>query len=149
MHVPAVLILTAGLLIAADDPKEAAKKELGQFQGSWTAASVQYNGKDYAEGAGKIRFVFKGDQVSVEASDKIKKEYARLVFKLDPSTNPHCVDITVAAGVQKDVVIEGIYELKGDELRLCAKVFGKDRPNQFESTDGSSIALVVLKKDKP
>jgi uncharacterized protein (TIGR03067 family) len=149
MKTKAVLILVAVIAIAADDPKEAVKKELDKIQGSWTAESIHFNGKEYADGQGKIKLVFKGDQATVEAAAKVKKEYAKMTMKLDPSTDPKCIDITVTAGVQKDVVMEGIYELKGDELRICAKVFGKDRPGKFESTDGSSVVLIVFKRDKP
>ena len=37
-------------------------------------------------------------------------------------------------------------QLKDDELRICAKVFGTDRPSEFKSPDGSSIVLLKLKK---
>jgi uncharacterized protein (TIGR03067 family) len=148
MRTKTLLILLTGLLVAAEDPKETAKKEIDKLQGTWTTASVVYNGKDYADGKGKIKFVFKGEQATVQANAKIKKEYAKLVFKLDPSTDPKIVDITVADGVQKDTVIEGIYEMKDGEMRLCAKVFGKDRPTKFESTEGSGIVVVVLRRDK-
>ena len=97
----------------------------------------------------KLKFVFKGDQASVEGNAAVKKEYAKISFKLDPSTTPGCVDMTIGAGVQKDAVIEGIYQLKDDELRICARVFGKDRPIEFSSPEGSSIVLLVLKREKP
>jgi uncharacterized protein (TIGR03067 family) len=148
---PKVLpIFALALLLAADDPKGAAKKDLEKLQGTWTTVSLKYNGKDFnSEGKGKLRFGFKGDQATVEASDEIKREYAKVNFKLEPGTKPCCVDMTIAAGTQKDAVIEGIYELKGDEFKLCAKVFGKERPAEFASPEGSSIVLLVLRRDKP
>jgi uncharacterized protein (TIGR03067 family) len=150
MSTKALPVFALALLIAADDPKGAAKKELDKLQGTWTTVSLQYNGKDFAtDTKGKLRFVFKGDQATVEASDEIKREYAKVTFKLDPATSPCCVDLTVTAGTQKNAVMEAIYELKGDEFKLCAKVFGKERPSEFASPAGSSIALLVLKRDKP
>jgi uncharacterized protein (TIGR03067 family) len=56
------------------------------------------------------------------------------------------MDITIAAGSQTDATMEGIYELKDDELRICAKVFGKDRPSEFAAPEGSSIVLLTLKR---
>jgi uncharacterized protein (TIGR03067 family) len=150
MSTTALPVLALALLFAADDPKGAAKKDLEKLQGTWTTVSLKYNGKDFdSEGKGKLRFVFKGDQATVEASDEIKREYAKVNFKLDPGTTPCCVDMTIAAGTQKDAVIEGIYELKGDEFKLCAKVFGKERPSEFAAPAGSSIVLLVMKRDKP
>ena len=136
--------LLAGLPAAdADD----AKKDLAKLQGNWTAVSIKYNGQEFAEKL-KLKFVFKNDQVTIEGDDEVKKEYPKVTLKIDPSTTPHCLDLIVLAGVQKDAAMEGIYEIKGDELRICVKVFGKERPGEFASADGSSIALVVLKREK-
>ena len=59
------------------------------------------------------------------------------------------MDITISDGTQKGAAIEGIYEFKGqksEELRILAKIFGMDRPTEFSSPDGGSIALLVLKR---
>jgi len=84
----------------------------------------------------------------VEGSNTVKKDYGKLTMKLDPSTTPKCVDIVITGGDQKDAVLEGIYELQGDTLKICAKVIGKERPGQFTSPEGSNIVLVVLKREK-
>ena len=94
------------------------------------------------------RFIFKGNAATVEGNDQVRKEYARFSFKLDPSAMPQLFDLTVAAGVQKDAVMEGIYELKGDQLRICLKVLGQERPAEFTSPEGASVALLVLKREK-
>jgi uncharacterized protein (TIGR03067 family) len=142
------LMLVTGFLLAADAPKDASKEELAKLEGTWNTASLQYNGKDITEKY-KLKFVFKGDQASIEGSDAVKKEYPKIKFKLDPKATPASVDMTVAGGVQAEAVIEGIYELKDDQLKICAKVFGKDRPAEFSSPEGSSIVLIVLKREKP
>src|SRR5262245_7986842 len=138
-------IVTACLLpLAADD---AGKKELEKFQGTWVTKKLEYNGKDVTEKYG-IRLVFKGDVGTVKGNDAVQKEYARLQVKLDPSTTPRCVDMKILGGVQKDAVIEGIYELKGGELKICAKVIGNERPTKFDSPAGQSIVLLVLERKK-
>jgi uncharacterized protein (TIGR03067 family) len=129
---------------AEPDP---AKKDLDALQGEWAIEALEYNGKDL-KGKFKIAFTFKKDVLVVEGDGEVRKEYAKLKLKLDAGTNPKCVDLTVADGIQKDAVLEGLYELKGDELRLCVKVFGKDRPGEFKSPEGSSIALLTLKRQK-
>ena len=137
------LCLAAALLVGAGDVTDT-KKEIAKFDGTWTVSEITYNGKDHSKL--KFNFVFKGDEAVVEGNDQVKVEYARLKIKLDPTTTPKILDLTVGAGVQKDASMEGIYEFKGDELRICIKVFGKDRPTEFASPDGSSVALLVLKR---
>lgn len=140
-----LLVLTAPTLLA-DEADELAKKDLKKLEGVWTVSALAYNGKD--DSKFNLKFTFKGDEVVIEGNDAVKKEYAKLKLKLTPSVSPKQVDITVAGGQQLDAKIEGIYELKDDELKLCAKVFGLERPIEFASPDGSSIALLVLKREK-
>jgi uncharacterized protein (TIGR03067 family) len=151
MKATALLGLTCLLLIAADKPEEAVKKELEKLQGTWTVTNLRYNGKDFpTEGKNVIKFVFNGDQVTVEGDKSVQKEYAKLAWKLDPNAQPLAVDMTITSGIQRDAVIEGIYKVKDDELTVCAKVFGtKERPTQFDSPAGASVVLLVLKRDKP
>ncbi len=145
MRLAFALLLTLGSTISAGDAKNA-KKELAKFDGVWNVTEVKYNGKDHSKL--KFNFVFKGGEIVVEGDDKIKVEYARLKVKIDTTTTPKLFDLTVGAGIQKGADMEGIYELKGDELRICVKVFGKDRPSEFSSPDGSSIALLVMKRQR-
>jgi uncharacterized protein (TIGR03067 family) len=58
------------------------------------------------------------------------------------------MDFKVAGGIQIDAKIEGIYELKGDDLKICARVLGDGRPAEFASPDGQSVAYLVLKREK-
>src|SRR5262249_22487234 len=142
------VLLLCGIVWAEEGDKDA-RSEVKKLKGTWKTAKLIWNGKDYLAGGKKgFNFVFKGDVATIEGNDAVKKEYAKIRVKLDLSTTPKIMDITVLGGVQKDAVIEGIYELKGDELKICAKVFGKDRPSEFASPAGSSIALLVLKREE-
>ena len=42
----------------------------------------------------------------------------------------------------------GIYELKGDRLKLCYGEPGKGRPEEFESKEGGRVFLIVLQRVK-
>jgi uncharacterized protein (TIGR03067 family) len=148
MKLRALLLVSVVLVLAADDANDAAKKELAKLNGTWITDSLKYNGKDFEKYKDKLKFVIKDGQCTIEGSKEVNKEYAKLTFKLDPSTTPRCADMTITAGSQKDLVIEGIYELKDDEFKICAKVLGKDRPLEFEAPEGSSIVLMVLKRAK-
>jgi uncharacterized protein (TIGR03067 family) len=144
------MLVAAGGATGGDKEKDAAKKELAAFQGTWKTESLHYDGKDVlADGLPALQFTFKGDEATIEGSAEVKKDYAKFKIKLDPATMPKSVDMTVSAGGQLNLTLEGIYELKKDEIRVCAKVIGKERPTKFESPDGSNIALIVLKRVAP
>lgn len=134
-----LLLLGAG---GGDDADK--KKELAKFGGEWALHELTYNGEDHT----KLNFtvVFKGDEATIKGNDDVKKEYAKIKIKIDPTTNPKILDITVADGSQTDAKMEGIYDFKDGKLRMCVKVFGNDRPSEFSSPADSSIVLMVLKK---
>jgi uncharacterized protein (TIGR03067 family) len=70
-------------------------------------------------------------------------------IKLDTDKKPKQIDVTPADGPEKDKVLEGIYTLDKDELKICiAHQAGKERPKEFESKDGSQHLLITLKRDK-
>jgi uncharacterized protein (TIGR03067 family) len=147
---PRLALLLLVFLVAAEPIKDQPRKTPEKLDGTWTPTKLIYNGKDMTGNKKmQFRFVFKGNEAVVEGSKDVQKEYARLKVKLDPSYDPHLIDITIGGGVQEGAVIEGIYDLKGDELKICAKVFGSDRPSEFGSPEGSSIVLLVLKRNKP
>ena len=85
-----VLLLGAG---AATD----AKKDTAKFQGTWTVDTLTYDGKDHKL---KFNIVFKGNDGTVKNNEKVQNEYAKIKFKLDPSSKPRSMDITITDGSQ-------------------------------------------------
>jgi uncharacterized protein (TIGR03067 family) len=143
-------LLACFLLVAAEPAKDGKEKPPVNLDGTWVPTSLIYNGKDMTrDKKTQFRFIFKGNEAVVEGSKDVRKEYARIKVKLDPSFDPHIIDMTIGGGSQEGARIEGIYELKDDELKICAKVFGGDRPTEFASPEGSSVVLLVLKRNKP
>jgi uncharacterized protein (TIGR03067 family) len=137
---------------AKDSPKESQKdspaaKQVEKLQGAWKVTHLLYNGKDMTEKFG-LSFVFKGDTATLEGDGAVLKEYPKLKFKLDPSTTPKLADVTVVGGTQDVATLEGIYELKGDDLQICLKVFAPDRPGDFTAEASSNNALLKLKRQK-
>ena len=147
MLVRPLLALTMALA-AADAPQDNAKKDLEKLQGTWAIASITYDGGDVpADTVSKLHFEVKGDQWLIKGDDEVAKEYAKATVKLDPSVKPRLIDFHVGAGSEKGTDIEGIYEWNGaDEIKVCAKVIGKERPSEFASAENSRIVLMVLKR---
>jgi uncharacterized protein (TIGR03067 family) len=146
MRLHAVLVLAAGLVLAADAPKDTAKKDLDKFQGTWTVVSVENSGQEMpADAVKELRLVIKGNERMMKMGDEVR---ARSTFKLDPSKSPKEIDLTLQEGDMKGMTFKGIYEIDGDTQKVCLNIEGGDRPKDFSSKEGSGHLLQVFKREK-
>jgi uncharacterized protein (TIGR03067 family) len=147
---PKPFLFVALALIAADAPKNDSKKDLEKLKGTWAISTITYDGGEVpGDIVSKLRFEIKGDQWAVKGEDEVAKEYGQATLKLDTSAKPRLIDFHVGVGSEKGADIEGIYEWNGDdEIKICAKVIGKERPTEFASAENSRVALMVLKREK-
>ena len=69
-------------------------------------------------------------------------------FKIDPGKEPKQIDITLHLN-RGDVTVLGIYEIKGDTLKVCYfhSKTGK-RPADFSTKDDPNVAHIVLTRAK-
>lgn len=88
--------------------------------------------------------------VAADAKDDAKKELEKLQgkFTVDPSKSPKTIDVTITEGDNKDKTMKGIYEIDGDNYKVCYAPFGKDRPKEFSSKGEEGLVLSVWKRDK-
>ena len=94
----------------------------------------------------RMKFTFQGDDLLLGGNfqnDKVQK----CPYKVDATKTPKELDFT-PPGAPK--AVQGIYEIKGDEMRLCLRHASSSdgRPTEFASTPGSKLVLLVLKKQK-
>jgi uncharacterized protein (TIGR03067 family) len=137
------LILTAGLLVAADKPQEAAvKKELEMLQGSWTITSAEKDGKP-DDGLKNGKLVFTGDKFIRTAGGTTMQG----TIKVNPAAKPKTLDGTFTSGDKKGKSQLAIYSLEGATLKICSSLSGKERPKEFTGKAGSGNLLIVLKRD--
>ena len=87
---------------------------------------------------------FEGDKYTVKKGDDMIQT---CTMKLDLSKTPKTLDATVIEGFNKGLVIRGIYEIRGDTLKVCFDPEGKNRPTEFKGATGSQT-LVVHKRVK-
>src|SRR5216683_1613913 len=129
MKYQAILIFAASLLIAADDPKDAApKKELDLLKGTWAATSYVKDNKPAPEPDLKMmKLTIAGDQVTFTKGKDARKS----TYKLDPAQKPKTVDIVMVDGPDKGKTLQAIYEINGDELKICLAILDKPRPKEF------------------
>jgi uncharacterized protein (TIGR03067 family) len=149
-HVLAMLSLLLISFGAARAQDDAVKKEHAKMDGAWQIVSGVENGKPSSDNlVQNLKFVFKGSQLTLAGDDIIAKRVGKAAVKIDAATTPRCIDfeLTVKGGAAEDRVLEGIYEWKGDELRICISHQAGNRPSEFESKEGSQRVLFVLKRE--
>jgi uncharacterized protein (TIGR03067 family) len=133
-----VLALAAGLLVAAEKTDKGGKS----LEGTWLIVSVTQDGKA-DDKAKDHKVVFEGNKMTVDT----EKGQHKGTFSLDPKKKT--IDIMPSEGNNKGKTFKGIYELKGNDLKLCFTRPDNERPKEFKSEAGSGCVLAVLKRAKP
>ncbi len=120
---------------------EAASGAPTELEGDWAMISAVFNGAPLEKSMvtwckrstkGDITTVTAGTQVMLKAS-----------FTLDGSSSPKRIDYRNLAGVSKGKTQAGIYELPGDDLRICMAAPGSPRPTAFESKRGDGRSFTT------
>jgi uncharacterized protein (TIGR03067 family) len=149
VHLLSVSVIALACAGAADADKDAAKKELAKMQGEWRLVRGEENGEpapDYAVKNLKCRI--NDDQMTFEGLEPLTDRASKLTITIDAGSTPKCIDLKVEAGDEKGGVYEGVYEFKGEELKLRLNLTRGDRPVDFETKGGANRVLFVLKQEK-
>jgi uncharacterized protein (TIGR03067 family) len=140
----ALLIAIVGLVIGADNKEDAAKTDLKRLEGDWVMVSGEQEGEKLPEQMIKeSRVTMKGNTHTVKLGDETIKG----THKLDPTKKPKTIDVR-HEGASNDQPLLGIYELKGDEFKVCFAAPGKERPTEFTSKSGTGQFLHIWKRQK-
>jgi uncharacterized protein (TIGR03067 family) len=132
----------AVFLVAAEPPDaNQAKKDLDKLQGIWTLVQMEAEGKKLPEDAYKgVKVTFDKDKMAMGKDNQI--ETATIV--LDLSKQPKWIDTTSKDGD----VLQGIYQLEGDDLKICLSKKRGDRPKEFVTKSDREDSLLILKRQK-
>jgi uncharacterized protein (TIGR03067 family) len=143
------MVIGATLLgLAPQD--DAVKAELDRLGGTWQVVGHETDGKPASEEHWRrVLFIFKGDHLTFAGDDILRKKAAKIAIVVDPSTNPHVVDMKIVEGEFKGTTLEGVYEIKGDRLRICFRnEEAKNRPNGFSTEKDANLVLFTLERAK-
>jgi uncharacterized protein (TIGR03067 family) len=136
-------LLMAGFLLGAAGAKDDAKGDHEKIQGTWQVVSAEDSGRKAPDEAVKnIKWVITKDKITYKFDDKTTK----WSYKLDATKKPKWIDLT-----EGDHTTLGIYELEGDNLKICFPEGRKgERSTAFESKPNSvNDILIILKREKP
>lgn len=124
---------------------EEARQDLTRLQGTWQLESLQGPGKGKPDVKQHTLFVG-GELYLVRDGDRTVQAG---VLRLLPTRTPRRIDVSVRKGQHEDNTMLGIYELKGDTLKLCFDPEGEGRPASFATRADSSVFVAVYKRTRP
>ncbi|MFN9718198.1 MAG: TIGR03067 domain-containing protein [Planctomycetota bacterium] len=140
-----VVVLTA--LASAASPSlcgDESTTDAEGLQGTWEVVAMTLAGRPASEVECKVVGIsFGGEKMQISTVCD-HEEYS---FTLDPTKKPKRIFLVDDRGGS----YSAIYELKGDELRLCLSdrysgKFAEDCPTEFAVPEGSRISLFILKR---
>jgi RNA polymerase sigma-70 factor (ECF subfamily) len=135
------------------------KAEMKKLEATWAITDLVEGGQKLTDGQkahGLGRAVIKDGKITVktkisssDGSSSVKDTMA-FSFAIDPSKTPKLISLFLLNAEKEDEMKEnednpillGIYELKGDTLRIS---FGMDRPENFDSIAGPGQNSLTLK----
>lgn len=133
------LSLSVSVAVGGDDAK--------LMEGTWAATVLEAAGKpaDEKTKALKFKIVVKGESYTTFLNDK---QLSAGTLKLDPTKSPKTIDAQAKDGPYKDKVQPGIYELRGDEMRIVFAVPDMRRPTEFKTQEGTMETMLGYKRIK-
>jgi uncharacterized protein (TIGR03067 family) len=115
------------------------------LQGTWLPSSAELGGRPFPDEVRKsMKLVIKDDKYTVTVGKQVDEG----TIKLMPSATPKAMDITGTKGPNTSKTILAIYERKGDKLRICYDLSGKNRPVEFLAEPGTQRFLVEYQRQK-
>jgi uncharacterized protein (TIGR03067 family) len=137
----------------ADDADKAVKEELKKLEGTWVLKENSTHGKDTPkEGLKTVPWA----EVTIKG-DTLKMGKGEFRIVVDPSKKPKTIDRLIKRPDGKDIKSEGLYELDGDNLKICleyskvdpmtGKLTKTGRPKELKAGDGCIMSVYERKKE--
>ena len=143
---PTAVALLLGLMLAGGVRADTAEKEFPKLHGTWIVVSAEKDGQAFDRITGG-KLVVKDQNFAIVTKNGTEMK-GDLV--LAPGKKPKHIDFTHQEGLLRDKTWQGVYELDGDELKLCYAEAdtNKDRPTEFKTAQDSGLLLIVMKRKK-
>ena len=126
---------------AADD-----SAEVKALQGSWIPAKAELGAQPLPEDVlKKITLTLTNHDYVVTITGE-QSDYG--TWTIDTSAKPKAMTIVGTKGPNTGKTFPCIYELKGDNLRICYDLSGAKRPTEFKTEAGTKLYLVTYNRQK-
>lgn len=145
---PTILASILVAQVALDKPTEVTPKvirpqateDLQEMQGTWNRIHAQVNNIQ-SSGEGWTA-TYEGDRLTLRSKGA---HHRSGIVTIDPGRRPKAMNTWDLDGPNEDVTIPGIYEIDGDEMKVCFARAGEKRPKTF----GDGHVYYIYKRAKP
>jgi uncharacterized protein (TIGR03067 family) len=136
-------LINLTLIGTTDAAEDSRKGDLAKLQGTWQIISMEAEGKKLPKDEySGVKWVFDGNKIIAVRKGERKEQGT---FTLDEAKRPKQIDTTAK---DDGDVLHGIYQLDGDDLKLCLSKKKEDRPKEFGTKPQSEHGLLILKRQK-
>jgi uncharacterized protein (TIGR03067 family) len=140
------LLTTTYAAVGADTKLE---PDLAALQGNWKPLQIECQGQPFANAdqMKQMTGVYDNSEYFLYFVDRNKSGepdvmlVAKAKVTLDPMSSPKSITFELAEGPLKGKRQHGIYEITGNQLRLCYCPADKPKPTEFKSAPGMSCIL--------
>ena len=131
---------TSGPTAAKTEPADDGR----QLQGTWKLVSATWNGEPQA---GNMQWVVEGDHYTIRLDGQ--QHVDPHFFKLDAGQKRIDVFHHETPKGTTGGSLKGIYEIKGDRLRVSYDPTARRYPGSFESSPGSKLISYEFRREHP
>ena len=144
-----LLLIFISLAVPSAMQAQEAKTDRDNIQGVWEVATAEQEGKDFGEFVKEVspKWIFNGTKYTFKAGPNSEDGK----FKLDTTGKLCAIDLIITEGKDKGKYQLGIYQLDGNNLKMCFAAVGTpDRPAAFatKAKTPAAYVLVTLKRQK-
>jgi uncharacterized protein (TIGR03067 family) len=147
-------VAMATFTAAGADPKP--MDDLTALQGNWKPLQCDHEGvpQMQPEQMKQVTVVFDKNEYFLYFKDKDRDGkpkvllLALLSVSLDPATSPKSINFEFKDGPLKGQKRHGIYELTGNQLKMCYGPADKPKPTEFKSPANSGYFLEIWARQK-
>jgi len=148
------VLVSAGPVAPGVEPKPA--DDLAALQGNWKPLHSEFEGVSQMspEVMKQVTVVFDKNEYYLYFKDKDRNGepkalvLALLQVSLDPSTSPKSISFEFKDGPYKGQKRHGIYELAGNQLKMCYCPGDKPKPSEFKAPPNSGLFLETWARQK-
>jgi uncharacterized protein (TIGR03067 family) len=116
------------------------KSDLDVLQGTWSVSALEMDGAEMGAIPPGASITLKGTKFT---TSNMGADYTG-ELALDDAAKPKAFDLKFKTGPEKGNTSYGIYELDGDQWKMCLTLRGGKRPAKFTTKAGSGLALQTL-----
>jgi uncharacterized protein (TIGR03067 family) len=116
------------------------KSDLDALQGTWSVSTLEMDGAEMGAIPPGASITLQGTKFS---TSNMGADYTGELV-LDDAAKPKAFDLKFKTGPEKGNTSYGIYELDGDQWKMCLTLRGGKRPAKFTTKAGSGLALQTL-----